>query len=65
MKLYTRVGTRVRLKDDLDSPVIKTYLEILEMDVLEKRPSESGMWYKVKQAEIEGWVMSKSVNFKK
>ena len=57
MRLFTMIGTRLRLEPCISSLITKTYLEnTLELTFSSKEEKEDGFWFFVSDGKDKGWV---------
>ena len=57
MKLYTLVGTRIRLEPCISSLVTKMYVtKDLELKLLSQEKKDDGLWFYVNEGVNKGWV---------
>ena len=57
MKLYTLVGTRIRLEPCISSLVTKMYVtKYLELKLLSQEKKDDGLWFQVNEGVNKGWV---------
>ena len=57
MKLFSIIGTRLRLEPCISSLITKTYYENnIELTFTQTENKEDGFWYYVSDGESKGWV---------
>jgi len=57
MKLFTQIGTRLRLEPCISSLIKKTYYENdIELTFTSTENKEDGFWYLVSDGSEKGWV---------
>lgn len=57
MKLFTLIGTRLRLEPCISSLITKTYYENdVELTFTSTENREDGFWYHVSDGSNKGWV---------
>lgn len=57
MKLFTQVGTRLRLEPCISSLITKSYYEKdIELTFSQTENKEDGFWYYVSDGTNKGWV---------
>jgi len=57
MKLYTLVGTRIRLEPCISSLVTKMYVtKDLELKLIAQEKKDDGLWFYISESNNKGWV---------
>jgi len=57
MKLYTLIGTRIRLEPCISSLVTKMYVtKDLELKLIAQEKKDDGLWFYISEGNNKGWV---------
>jgi len=57
MKLYTLIGTRIRLEPCISSLVTKMYVtKDLELKLVAQEKKDDGLWFYISEGNNKGWV---------